>query len=276
MAEQDQQQSVQAESLAAAEGEAQTAAGAVNASAETSETDAQGVPWRNRMAEMERRHEKHLADMQAMFAQQMQAMQPQAAPAPQRPAQQQYSDEELLALGNQGHAVAMQEYIARQVQKQTSVQRQASDADLEIQALRTAYPEFNNKASALYQAANMRYQQLLANGNPATPETQARAFGAVAAIAARQAQQQNQQQHASEGARQGQIDAHQSVAGTSVAPAGANRPRPRAPTQDQIELARKIGAKDPAKALANFRKRNEEGRSSFGAGLSAAAERMLP
>ena len=280
MAEQDpQDQDVQGDpSIAAPEQAVQSAAGAVTASGAEPEVDAQGVPWRNRMAEMERKHEKALEEMRAMYAQAVTSLQQQQAPPPQaqRPQQQQYTDEELLALGNQGHAVAMQEYIQRQIAKQTQVQQRASLADQHVAALRNLYPDFNNQGSPLYQAANTLYRQYLAAGYPATAETQHTAMSTAAAAYARQQAQQQGVGQASEASRQQQLDAHQSVAGTSVPPAGSNRRLSSGPTPEQVELAKKIGSRDPAKALERFRQRAADGRSQYGAGLSSAAERVLP
>ncbi len=273
----EQEQDVQDGTSPSAPEPTQAAAGAVTASgAEPEDKDPQGVPWKNRMAEMERKHEKALDEMRAMFQQAVTQLQPQPQYQAPKPAQQQYTDEELLALGNQGHAVAMQEYIQRQIAKQSQVQQRASLADQHVAALRNLYPDFNNSASPLYQAANTLYRQYLNAGYPATAETQHTAMSTAAAAFARQQAQQQTAGQVSEATRQQQVNAHDAIGGTSVAPAGSNRRRPSGPTPEQVELGKKIGVKDPAKALANFRKRNEEGRNSFGPGLSSAAERVLP
>lgn len=274
----EQNPDVTGDSSIAADAEAQAAAGAVTTGgADAEDKDAQGVPWKNRMAELERRHEKQLQEMQQMFQSQVAALQQAAvSPAQARQSQPQYTDEELLALGNQGHAAAMREYVQRQIQQQNTVQQRMGLAEQHAAALRQMYPDFNNKQSPLYQAANALYSQYLMAGEPATAQTQAMAMGTAAAAYARQQAQQQGVGQAAEATRQQQLEAHQSVGGSSVPPAGSNRRRGSGPTPEQVELAKKIGVKDPAKALSNFQKRAAEGRSSYGAGLSAAAERMLP
>ncbi len=280
MAEQDPD--VQAESSPAAEVEAQTAAAAVTGTgAETAEQDSAGVPWKNRMAEMERRHQKHLEDMQAMFAQQIQSLQQQQyQPVPQQPKQpqglEQYTDDELATLSGQGHATATKELVRRYAVIEQGARSRANFAEQREHALRQMYPEVNNPQSPMGRAAGVLYHQYVANGDPQDSTTRAMAISNAAAALMRQQSNQQTRSQVSEGGRQDAIDAHQSIGGTSVAQSGTSRPRAKGLTPEQQALATRMRVKDPQAAIAEARKRREEGRVIFGPGLSAAAERTLP
>lgn len=278
MAEQDPD--VQAESSPAPEVDAQTAAAAVTGTgAETAEQDSAGVPWKNRMAEMERRHQKHLEDMQAMFSQQIQSLQQQYQP-PAQPKQpqglEQYTDDELATLSGQGHATATKELVRRYAVIEQGARSRANFAEQREAALRQMYPDVNNPQSPMGRAAGVLYHQYVQNGDPQDATTRALAISNAAAALMRQQSNQQTRQNVSESGRQDAIESHQSIGGTSVAQSGTSRPRAKALTPEQQALATRMRVKDPQAAIAEARKRREEGRVIFGPGLSSAAERTLP
>lgn len=274
------EEGVTAESPPAPETPPQAAAAAVTGSAEPQETDPEGVPWKNRVAEMERRHQRAMEDQQRMFQAQLQQFaqqfQPPAPrPAPQ-PAEREYTDEELLALANQGHSAAMQTLIQRQVRQQvaqqTAHQQRVGGTAAMIAQLQQRYPDFTNTASELYRHANRLYSGFIQGRD----QLEAQFMAYTAAIADRPdlvSGAPTPQQRAAEGARQSNVQAHESVGGTTYARQPARRQEQgftKAVTPQEAALAQKYGVKDPLKAKQRLMERQQSGRSSVSPGLSSA------
>ena len=274
----EEMEGVEATSPPATETSAPPATAAVTGSqGEPSETDPEGVPWKNRMAEMERRHQRALEDQQRLFQQQLQQtlqqFQPQQRPAPQQ--EREYSDEELLALANQGHSAAMQTYVARQVQRQVAQQNQQAAVQMyqaqrartaveEINALQQQYPDLTVTSSELYRAANKEYGRFL----PGRDQNDAILMAYQSAISNLQPQRR-----AAETARQSQVHAHESVGGTSYARQSPRRGETgfvKSVSPQEAALAAKLNVKDPLKAKQRFAERQQSGRSTVSPGLSGA------
>ncbi len=276
----EEMEGVNADSPTASETSAPPATAAVTGSqGEPSETDAEGVPWKNRMAEMERRHQRAMEDQQRLFREQLQQtlqqFQPLARPQPQAQQEREYSDEELLALANQGHSAAMQTYVARQVQRQVAQQNQQAAVQMyqaqrartaveEINALQQQYPDLTVTSSELYRAANKEYGRFL----PGRDQNDAILLAYQSAIANLQPQRR-----ATETSRQSQVQAHESVGGTSYARQAPRRGETgfvKSVSPQEAALAAKLNVKDPLKAKQRFAERQQAGRSTVSPGLSGA------
>ena len=221
----------------------------------------QGVPddrpLQNVTAEFNRKLgkvESRLDELVSLIAQQT-ATKPAAPAAPLA----QYSDEQLAELYRVGSAeagVALQERVAsRQVQAQAQQDKKAQRIQTELSVLAGKYPQLRNPDDPLRQAAMAARTVLVNQGYPAGPETDLEAI--------KYAILDNPQL----------VSAPQPTPVPSTpAPATIDGSRPRrtvtAPTAPAkmdpkaLEIAKRMGVKDPAKSLERFYERQAKGRSA--------------
>ena len=274
------EEGVQAESPTAPESAAPADAAAVTGSAATQDTDPEGVPWRNRMAEQQRRFDQEREAMRQQFQAQLQQYGQQIvqqfqsqAPRPQAAQEREYTEEELLQLANQGHSTAMQQLIQRQVRQQMAQQNQqqarASTFNQLVGQLQRSYPDFMNSESTLYRTANRFYAAFLPGRDPL--EAQYISYtSAITELGLSQAPQR-----AAEGSRQASVQAHDAMGGTSFA-AQSQRPQrgdkgfAGQVTPQEHALAKKLQVKNPQEAKKRFLERQAKGFSSVSPGLSSA------
>lgn len=177
------------------------------------------------------------------------------------------TDEELWELAKQGNREAFDLYMERiaerKVQAGTHQLEGQRIVEAQLQTLAARYPVLNDSSHPLSQHAAAVYQSLLATGAPATRATLLDAVKTAIAdrpdlvVALHQQTVPTPRPSATSRARVGQT-------GTTV-----QQPTPTTPqvklSQRQVELAKRMGVKDPAKSLERFHKRQEEGTSSLGA-----------
>ena len=265
-----------AEEIAAAEAATAQAAG----DKPVADLDEQGVPWKNRMAEMERRTQKMVADALQAQQQQFMSMLNQGAWRPQQQAPQQtargiqdYTDDELAQLSSQGHTEATKALIQREavrVNQNTVVQQHAqtvlADAQRELGEVYEQYPDMKNAGSDLYRTSNAIYQQrILTRGANALTM-----LDAVNAAIRKSGQSGSVQQ---ETMRRAGVDASQAIGGTtySRAPQGSRASdKPKPLSDKERELAKRMGVKDPQNSLKRLMDRQAKGQSSVSPQISQA------
>jgi hypothetical protein len=236
-------------------------------------TGAQGDdrPVQNVVAEFNRKFSK-LAQQQETILQWI-ASQAVTTQQPTRPAvdKTQVSDEDLWALAQQGDRQAFelyQERIAdRRIKQESAQQNRARLTQGQLAALMGKYPVLNNPQHPLTQYVNAAYQAYLQQGYPAGQETLLEA--AKTAIADRPdlvAELHNAGAQAREGVRRSATQVAQSgVTGASHRQApSSGTPQAKTLTPDQRALAKRMGIKDPSKAIKGFLQRQEDGQSSLG------------
>ena len=274
----DEDKSVEAESLAAQEAaqaaEVAAAQSAVTGTVAAEETEDK-VPWKNRMAEMERRNkallEEALRAQAAMFQQQLAAVVGQRQ-APGQAEQKPYTDEELHALWQQGHSAAGDMLIERKMNQKQAQAVRGNVALAQMQMIYQRYPDLRAPQSPLYQHANAIYQGYLQSGYPPSPDTQVLAM--TSAIADRPDLAGRQQQatvQAGETSRQGAVEASQSIGETSYQAGGPRKVEPFTKvTPAERELAKRYQVKDPEGAKKRFLERQAKGLSKVDARISSA------
>jgi len=198
------------------------------------------------------------------------AQQPQGRKVDRQTAPEPPTDEELWAQAQQGDRVAFEEYQGRIAERKIAQNSQASRKQQivagQLQAIVAKYPVLNNPQHPLAQTMNQAYQLLVSNGYAAGPETLLEA--AKTAIADRPdlvSDLYTQNAQAREQVRQDSTRRAQSgvMSGShrQSAPSGSAAPKI---SPEAADLARRMGVKDPDKAMERFRKRQAAGQSSFG------------
>lgn len=200
-----------------------------------------------------------------------QAVTPQQQTAPRQADKTQVSDEDLWALAQQGDRQAFemyQERIAdRRIKQDNAAQNKTRLVQGQLAALMGKYPMLNNGQHPLTQYVTSAYQAYLGQGYPAGQETLLEA--AKTAIADRPdlvAEIYNAGANARESGRRSATQSAQSgVTGVSHRQSQTPTNSQAKPlTPDQRALAKRMGIKDPAKAVKNFLQRQEDGLSSMG------------
>ena len=199
-----------------------------------------------------------------------QAVTPQA---PRQPAvdKTQVSDEDLWALAQQGDRQAFETYqerIAdRRIKQESTTQNKARFVQNQLAVYAGKYPVLNNPQHPLTQHVTAVYQALLGNGYVQGQETLLEAIKlGVADRPDLIAAEYNAGSQAREGVRRSATQTAQSgVTGVSHRQQPSNpQNQAKTLTPDQRALAKRMGIKDPAKAVKNFLQRQEDGQSSLG------------
>jgi hypothetical protein len=235
-------------------------------------TGAQGDdrPVQNVVAEFNRKFAKTQQQLDTVLQWiASQAVTQQAQPTRQAD-KTQVSDEDLWALAQQGDRQAFelyQERIAdRRIKQESQQQNRTRLVQGQLAALMGRYPVLNNPQHALTQYVNAAYQAYLQNGYPAGQETLLEA--AKTAIADRPdlvAAEFNAGATAREGVRRSATQSAQSgVTGVSHRQSSSSATQAKTVTPDQRALAKRMGIKDPGKAIKGFLDRQENGQSSLG------------
>lgn len=200
-----------------------------------------------------------------------QAVTPQAPRQPAATDKTQVSDEELWALAQQGdrHAFELyQERIAdRRIKQESAAQNKARFVQNQLAVYAGKYPVLNNPQHPLAQHVTAVYQALLGNGYVQGQETLLEAIKlGVADRPDLIAAEYNAGSQAREGARRSATQVAQSGV-TGATHRQAQTPAQstgKALSQEQRDLARRMGIKDPKKAVERFLARQENGQSSLG------------
>jgi hypothetical protein len=235
-------------------------------------TGAQGDdrPVQNVVAEFNRKFAKTQQQLDTVL--QWIASQAVTPQAPRQPVAQDkpLSDEDLYALAQQGDQAAFAEWTrrqSRQVYQQEAAQaNKARVIQGQLSALIGKYPTLNNPQHPLTQVVNQAYTLYVQNGYPAGQETLLEA--AKTAIADRPdlvAAEFNAGAQAREGVRRSATQSAQSgVTGVSHRQSPSPTTQAKTLTPDQRALAKRMGIKDPGKAIKGFLQRQEDGQSSLG------------
>ena len=221
--------------------------------------------------ELQRKYEQQ-ARTQEQILQYLQAVNTQPQPAQPQTQKADLTNEDLWALAQQGDRAAFELYqkrIAEQTYTEKQrVQSRAGIVDNQLRALFSRYPVLRDSSHALTQAVNMAYALYIQNGYPQGKETMLTA--ATAAIADNPeliASIQGQPSVTREASRQANVSARQAgVTGVTHRNAQTQSTLKTKPlTKEEIDLANRMGVKDPQGAKERFLKRNAEGKSNLGA-----------
>ena len=214
-------------------------------------------PVENLAAEVHRK----LGKLQNQYDTLMQYVATQAQSRPAAPTKGEPTDDELWSLAQQGDRSAFEVYMRRiatqsgAVQERQFEQRRLVENQLTILAGR--YPVLNDASHPLTQQANSTYQALLGRGYQAGAATMLEAI--KTAIADRNDLVAEMYQKPQPALRRDRAQAGVIGATTRDEPTGT---RPKPVSQAQSDLAKRMGVKDPAKALERFYKRQADGQSS--------------
>ena len=243
------------------------AAGSSTAQGVTADSPTDGRTQDQMFRELQRRDQERQKQLDQVLAYLVSGQQQRQAPAVERKAPP--TDEELWAQAQQGDRIAFEEYqgriAERKIAQHAGVTRNAQVVNGQLNALVNKYPVLNNPQHPLAQTTQQAYQLLLQNGYPAGPATLLDA--AKTAIAERPdliAEQYAQAGNAREQSRQ---DGTRRASSGQMGGTRQDAPRTAQTkvTPEQQALANRMGVKDPAGAVARFRKRQDAGQSSFGA-----------
>ena len=201
---------------------------------------------------------------QLLLAQHQQAPTPRTTAAPGAE-----TDEELWGKAQMGDRLAFEEYqrrIARREYQQANAQNTRQQiVGAQFTALMQRYPYLNNDSShPLTQIAQQAYQSLLQLGYPAGQATLLEA--AKTAIADRPDLIDNLPSHVREGARRNSASVAQAgQTGTTTRQDPAQPKNAVIIRPGEMEIARRMGIKDPKKAKERFLERQSKGQSALGA-----------
>jgi hypothetical protein len=221
--------------------------------------------------ELQRRDQERQKQLDQVLAYLVSGQQQRQAGTSQTTPKAPPTDEELWAQAQQGDRIAFEEYQGRiadrRIAQNSGVTRNQQMVTGQLTALVGKYPMLNNPAHPLAQTMQQAYQLLLQNyGYPAGQATLLEA--AKTAIADRPdlvAEAYTQTAQAREQVRQDGTRRAQSgqMGATHRQDSRTNAGQPKV-SPEQAQLAARMGIKDPAGAMARFRKRQEGGQSSFG------------
>lgn len=215
-------------------------------------------PWRNLKAEFDRKHgelQQGLATIMAIL---------QASQTKPEAPQSGYTSEQLAQLAAAGHPDALTGLVDQRVNQtvQTRMEehqrQQASVA--EWSTLRTRYPQFADPSHPLTQYAMQVKSVLLRGGKPNAHATDVEAM--LRAIADNPALVQPRlAQPVGDATRQTGVQAQGNVTGATQRRAPAAKPAIKLDPK-AYEIAKRMGVKDPQKAIEKFWKNQKDGRSS--------------
>ena len=234
-------------------------------------------PVQNVVAEFNRKFQRMQEQNQAQFqalAQMIQGggrhVEPQKGPA---------SDEELWSLAQQGDRSAFELYQERIAERKfnqlSGRQNMENMVDAQLGVLQQRYPGLNDPSHPLAQLTAAVYQSMLQrgyqNGKASLLDAVKTAIADRPDLAAEYVRpsqaQASARQSASQRAASGQMGAsHRDGAPTATANVKVS--------SGQAEIAKRMGIKDPAKAIARFKERQASGVSNIGAVASHITEEI--
>jgi hypothetical protein len=226
-------------------------------------------PVQNIVGEFNRKFTKQQQQLDTVLqwiASQAVTQQPSRQAASDKP----LTDQEVYALAQQGDQEAFAEWTRRQAQRvyqqENAQQNRARLVQGQLAALMGKYPVLSNPQHPLTQTVNQAYVLYVQNGYPAGQETLLEA--AKTAIADRPdliAELHGQGAQAREGARRSATqNAQTGVTGAAHRQQSTPQQQAKVLTPDQHALAKRMGIKDPQKAIKGFLSRQENGQSSLG------------
>lgn len=251
------------------------------------EAQASDRPVQNIVAEFNRKLGKTQDDLNRKIDAVLQylasAQQQPTRPTPSQ-GQGELTDEQLWTLAQQGDRMAFEEYQGRiadrRVQQRMTADKSQTMVVSQLNSLVSKYPVLKDATHPLTQHAHQAYALLTQNGYPANQATLLEA--AKTAIADRpdlvseiysqsgQAREQVRQTAATR-AQAGVMGAQHRRDATSPANQG---PQVKV-SPGSVELAKRMGIKDPKAAKERFLKRQETGQSSFGSVAAFVREEDL-
>ena len=228
-------------------------------------------PVENLQAEMNRkigRVERTISDLATLVASLAQARAPAPAPAAQAP---QYTDEQLAEWARAGNPDAIKLLARREAERVGNEHdrvRQARDqVTNELRGLYGRFPVLTDQTHPLTQAALRLKGALMATGRPGGHATDLEAirraitdFPDLAAQADTRKRPGTVTEISRSRSAQGQAAIDGAMSRRTPASRTATEPEL---SQKALEIAKRMGVKDPKKAHANFRKRMEDGKSSL-------------
>ena len=228
-------------------------------------------PIENLAGEMNRKFSQLRSQMDTLQQYLVAQQQSQAAIPPSqsgKPA----TDEELWGLAQQGNREAFNVYMERIADRKSDARFKEEDRQQRVErqlgTLALKYPVLNDTTHPLSQVATAAYQLLIQGGEPANRATLLEAI--KLAIADRPdlvAEVYSRQMATPSATRRAQAGQTGNAPHTMTPPT-----QPRKPTKAQLELAKRMGVPDPAKAMERFYKRQEAGQSHLGAVSSFVRE----
>lgn len=196
---------------------------------------------------------------------QSQATAPQQQSQPQQTAD--VSDEELWQASQRGDRQAFEAWTQRQTDRRIAQQMQAvgyaQSVSRQMQAILAKYPVLNDPNHPLTMTANTAFQLLLQQGYPRNQATLLEA--AKTAIADRPDIIAELQGGGGASVSRRSAAQHAQAGATGVSHRQDATPiQPRALSNDELALAKRMGVKDPSKSKERFLQRQQEGKSSLG------------
>lgn len=261
---------------------AEQPAGAVNPEQEPREPGQNEKEKYISAGEFGRRMKKIDERMEQMFAaittqQQSFRPQPPSYTSPQPTNQK----EELWARAQGGDRDAFEQYqriIAREEYLKEQAQLgQKNYVEVQLAELSKLYPALNDSSHPLTQKAQLAYQLFVNSGKPADRATLLEAAKtAIADSPQLIAEMYSQGSAARERARANGVRTAQSgVTGVTYRQDPPRKEQVKELTQAELDLARRMGVKDPKGAKERFLKRQQNGQSSISHTLLPAVERTL-
>ena len=189
--------------------------------------------------------------------------------------------EALWARAQQGDREAFEEYqriIAREEYlKEQRTTGQKNYVEVQLTELSKLYPQLNDTSHPLTQKAQLAYQLLVNSGKPADRGTLLEAAKtAIADSPQLIAEIYSQGSRAREQARTSGVRSAQSgMTGTTYRQDAPRKEDKKPLTQAEMDLARRMGVKDPQGAKERFLKRQQSGQSAISHTLLPALDRSL-
>ena len=227
-------------------------------------------PVENAVAEFHRKFSRMQSQLDAV-TQYLTQSATAARPASAAPAAD-LSDDDLWRLAQQGDRQAFDLYMGRQAMRtsQSVVQsdRQARLIDAQLAQLGQMYPVLNDSQHALTQTVQQAYHLLLGQGYPASRATLLDATKTAIAdrpdLVVELRGQATVTRDAGRRSATQVAQAGQMGASSRPSPAPAPAPRVKPLSKEEIELAKRMGIKDPQKAKERFLQRQASGQSALG------------
>ena len=231
-------------------------------SAEVGEPIIEDRPLKNLQSEFNRKFGKLESSLSAIETL-LQQSRPAAPAAPAQTGWDQYSDEQLMELYRAGSTDAglklNERMVSRQVQTATAATSKAQSVQNQLSVLYAKYPQLRDTTSPLYLAA-MRVKGALLNTGMHTnsPETDVQAILVAIADNVDLARTQEPTMPT----RRDQTTAQNQLDGSTTRRQPATKTAAPALSQRELDIAKRMGVKDPSKSRERFLGRQAKNQSS--------------
>ena len=229
-----------------------------------------GRPVINLKAEMDRKFDQTHQTLNAI----METLQSLQRPAQQVQPEATYTDQQLQELAAAGSQQAQALYMSRIAQREThqqfSAYQRQQTTQQQIGVLHANYP-FRDSSHPLTQAAMQTKAALLRAGWANDGSTDLEAMKtAIADNPGIVHQIVSQRTPAPQAARQGAVAQQNAMGGGQTGQTPSRKPAQPGITKAELELAKRMGIKDPIKARERHEKRMAEGRSGVSPAIAIA------